>query len=1155
MRPVVWLLAAVALPATLLAPVSTASAQSAPAAPTIVSATPGDASITLAWIAGDDWSATVTRYEYTQSDPATNVWIPIPGSNRNTTRYTVTGLDNGTAYRFQLRAVNDAGNGAASTASTAATPSTTPSAPLDLIGTVGNSRVVLTWVAAASDATAINRQNGYSPITRYQYQQKTGDGGYSPWSNIINPDPATAPNAALATHTVTGLTNGITYQFKVRAVNANGNGAAAETAPVTVATTPGRPRSLAAVAGSSQVRLSWTASSDGGSPVTSWQFRLKEGEDEADPGDFTPSDGWVAIPGSGADTSTYTVVSLNDASRYKFQVRAVNALGAGTAAESGVVDPGTTPGMPTGLSGAASQFSVTLTWSPALVTGGTSVDNGGAPILRYEYSVKAGDGDYGEWVAIPDDALFEVPVPVPPADPVVVADVDARTAEVAHTVEDLTEDTPYRFRVRAVNAISPSDHIGFQDDHPVYLGTRPPAPTEFIARPIYNVATGSAHVALSWASGGDGHSPITRWQYRTHTTRAGLNDTSLSSWVDICNSLPAYTGPVPSCRSSTSRVTLPRAPLTRGGTDGPDGSLTFSAGSQHFFMIRAVNAQGNGLQSIASARFPVRVPSAPPAVYIGGTNGTVSTTAIVLNWRASATGGAPILRYEYAVRTGTGLWSDWTSANTGTTLRYQVPTTTPAGSVHTFRIRAVNAEGPGAFALSPAIAPGAPGTPGAADLSVNDAPTLNPSPGLTQIRLTMAGATGNTNARTQWQYSYRVGFGRYSAWTYANTGAEFDSGAINPIDGLLNGVSHTFRIRAVNPGGLAGPELESLSARPGVAPPAPLGLTATPGDQQITLSWTSQGSGGLPITRWQICGGVTPPLGTLLDCNADGDWADIRNSNFLTTSHTIKTLLGTHTPLTNGTSYTFQIRARNPIIGGAPAQTYSATPGKPPNAPSRMQVDPGNNRVTITADAPSQTNGSPVVGYQVRKRRGDGPYEAWEALGTTATPLQTPSAQTGTTVTGLFNGIAYTFQVRAVNAFGPGPEITSEAVTPTGPPIAGQLGAGTGDGQVALYWNLLSSGGSTIVKWQYRQSKSGGGYGAWTDIVGSGPATTSHTATGLSNGISYTFEVRAVNAYGPGPGIASAAVMPSTVPPAPKEAPSKPHEPSDRTAGGTSDGS
>ncbi|MDE0216049.1 MAG: fibronectin type III domain-containing protein [bacterium] len=165
-------LGVLALLATLLTPLSTASAQpSPPAAPTITSVTPSDGAVTLTWDAGADGGATVTRWEYTQSVPATNVWFPIPRSDRNTSRHTVTGLDNGTAYQFRVRAVNDAGYGAESDASTAATPSTVPMAPVGLRGEAGNSEIVLSWTPAATDGTTANRQNGWSPISRYEYRQ------------------------------------------------------------------------------------------------------------------------------------------------------------------------------------------------------------------------------------------------------------------------------------------------------------------------------------------------------------------------------------------------------------------------------------------------------------------------------------------------------------------------------------------------------------------------------------------------------------------------------------------------------------------------------------------------------------------------------------------------------------------------------------------------------------------------------------------------------------------------------------------------------------------------------------------------------------------------------------------------------------------------
>ena len=64
---------------------------------------------------------------------------------------------------------------------------------------------------------------------------------------------------------------------------------------------------------------------------------------------------------------------------------------------------------------------------------------------------------------------------------------------------------------------------------------------------------------------------------------------------------------------------------------------------------------------------------------------------------------------------------------------------------------------------------------------------------------------------------------------------------------------------------------------------------------------------------------------------------------------------------------------------------------------------------------------------------------------------------------------------------------------------------------VKLTWN--DPGNSSITKYQIEQD----GTGVWTDIPGSGATTTSHTVTGLSNGKTYSFAIRAVNAGGSSP--------------------------------------
>ncbi len=90
-----------------------------------------------------------------------------------------------------------------------------------------------------------------------------------------------------------------------------------------------------------------------------------------------------------------------------------------------------------------------------------------------------------------------------------------------------------------------------------------------------------------------------------------------------------------------------------------------------------------------------------------------------------------------------------------------------------------------------------------------------------------------------------------------------------------------------------------------------------------------------------------------------------------------------------------------------------------PAAPSGVTAAPGNGSATVSWTAPAD-GGSPITGYTVT------PY-----LGSTAqTPVSTST--TGATVTGLTNGSAYTFTVKATNAIGTSPESAhSAAVTPS----------------------------------------------------------------------------------------------------------------------------
>jgi len=91
----------------------------------------------------------------------------------------------------------------------------------------------------------------------------------------------------------------------------------------------------------------------------------------------------------------------------------------------------------------------------------------------------------------------------------------------------------------------------------------------------------------------------------------------------------------------------------------------------------------------------------------------------------------------------------------------------------------------------------------------------------------------------------------------------------------------------------------------------------------------------------------------------------------------------------------------------------------PPDAPTNVRAAAGNGRATVTFAAPANDGGSAIIRYTV-----------------VSTPdnISVIGAQSPIVVTGLRNGVSYTFRVFATNAVGDGPlSAASNAVTPAAP--------------------------------------------------------------------------------------------------------------------------
>ncbi len=195
---------------TLRSELTIAGAGWVPFAPTGLAAATGDGAVTLSWT--DPADDGVTGYQVrVSSDGGTtwSEWTDVDGSDATTTSHTVTELSNGTSYSLELRALG--GGGADGATSVSATPPL-KSAPSGLQASAGDGEVPLSWTDPSD-----------TDLTGYQVRVSDDSGStWSPdWTDITGSD------ATTVSHTVTGLTNGTSYSFELRALSAGGPGSAA----------------------------------------------------------------------------------------------------------------------------------------------------------------------------------------------------------------------------------------------------------------------------------------------------------------------------------------------------------------------------------------------------------------------------------------------------------------------------------------------------------------------------------------------------------------------------------------------------------------------------------------------------------------------------------------------------------------------------------------------------------------------------------------------------------------------------------------------------------------------------------------------------------------------------------------------------------------
>jgi hypothetical protein len=196
-------------------------------------------------------------------------------------------------------------------------------------------------------------------------------------------------------------------------------------------------------------------------------------------------------------------------------------------------------------------------------------------------------------------------------------------------------------------------------------------------------------------------------------------------------------------------------------------------------------------------------------------------------------------------------------------------------------------------------------------------------------------------------------------------------------------------------------------------------------------------------------------------------------------------------------------------LGGLPTATTAL-------APTGVAGVAGNRSVALQWTAPSDTGRAAVTSYSIQTSTDGG--KTWSAA------INTGSAATSYTMTGLTNGTSCMFRIAAVTAAGTGDYGAATASIPVTVPSAPTgLKAARGNGKITVTWLApVANGGSPVTDYIVFYSANGGA--TWKLFADGVSTATSATVTGLSNTKGYVFRIAARNAAGQGPWSSALAV-------------------------------
>ena len=320
------------------------------------------------------------------------------------------------------------------------------------------------------------------------------------------------------------------------------------------------------------------------------------------------------------------------------------------------------------------------------------------------------------------------------------------------------------------------------------------------------------------------------------------------------------------------------------------------------------------------------------------------------------------------------------------------------------------------------------------------------------------------------------------------------------VESLSNGTEYTIEVRAVNAVGSG--DSSRVQATPGAVPPAPTEeLTARGSGVGLNVSWGAV-SASPAVTKYRLefqrirVGTATWPEEYTFRATITGRRSYTQNSD------------ANGYPVHPGHRYRYRLRAHNDFGPGAwsaafPEAGVIRAANRPD--PDGLVLDDESVGLVATWACPNHNfcgPSPPSEDWTVAPLRLTAEIKSgtgsWTGASATVAGVQTTHG-----VSSLARGTVHELRTRAVTADDQeGSASEAVALVP--------LRKTAGDGRVELAWDRPGYGG---LAWQFRSKSGTGSWGGWQPVSNAG--ATAQAVTGLTNGVSYRFQVQGVKGTTP----------------------------------------